>query len=524
MKPRTKTKLNQHIRYQTNKKTPVNFSIPIKYLTIRSWLPPIVLSLYSTFDGLIKFFSFFSLGSQHNHEICFLVHRRKVLEQITSVRVDIEIRLDVRIRLHGLTVYSLNSNFAYYCACEEYLQCNPNVPAPVNRSASSRKSESSRKSLQVSGSRSGTLYHQQMISIKSLPLTCQIIDLFSPNYFQPPHPFCGVPMEYIYYQISNRLSYHLPRHLQENIAPINKETCRQLELLYYVNLGTKIGLNWYQRQPLADTSAKSADESNAEQRIRAVLTGNPLKFSESLLFHLFNLALLLFTLLFGLNSLTLRQRPGELYSLIPILIVSPLFSLLLTEFLLNLYVLFIKRHVRFIEYRPFQTGIRHKYTNFAFVGCMLFATLTLLLWCSVLSVVLKQQQHTSGYLHYEFGYANLFLGYPGDSKPSVLQETLFLLGLFYLSVFIMLRFWSLLITLVRFAIALLAQWYYRNLIANLVRANPPIKVFKMASITSLNEEKPLEKSRSKSKRKGRATQSALDREMENNLLKYFTKK
>ena len=43
--------------------------------------------------------------------------------------MDIEIRLDCNIYLHGLTVHSLNSNFAYYCSCGEYLQCNANRDA-----------------------------------------------------------------------------------------------------------------------------------------------------------------------------------------------------------------------------------------------------------------------------------------------------------------------------------------------------------------------------------------------------------
>ena len=98
------------------KKRTVNFSIPLKFLIIRSCLPSFALNLYRIFHQFIKFFSFLSLNGQHNNEICFLVHRRKVLEQITSVRLDVEICLDVNIYLHGLTVYSLNSNFAYYCA------------------------------------------------------------------------------------------------------------------------------------------------------------------------------------------------------------------------------------------------------------------------------------------------------------------------------------------------------------------------------------------------------------------------
>ena len=499
----------------------------MKYLTTRSYLPTFVLTLYQTLYHLIDFFSFFSLSGQHNNEICFLVHRRKVLDQITSARLDIEIRLDIDIYLHGLTVYSLNSNFAYYCAIEEYIQCSPHRRASSLNSRSNPKSAGSRRSLQIFSTKSSNLFNKQMILTKTVSPFCRFVDLFSPNYFQRLHPSYGLPMEYLYYEISKQLTNCLPRTLQENIAPINRQTALQLELLYYTNLGNQIRLNLYQSQLPSETLMRTENNPPEPQRICAVLTGNPLKFSETMMFHFFNLSLLLFTLMFGLNALVQRQKPDKLKALLPVLLVSSLFSLLATELIVSLYCRFIKRHSRFINIRLFEISLKQQCISFAFVFCLLLSTFSLLVWSTTLAALLKQHSHQSAYLHYEFGFASLFLdacqSCTGHSDYVYQRETLFLLALFYLAVFLMLRFWTLLITLVRLAIARLAHRYYQDLALKLVRTDPPIKVLKMASITSLTgEERPPEKS--KKKRKGRTTQSALDREMENNLLKYFTKK
>lgn len=533
--PSLDTKFRFELLNAKQKRT-VQFSVPVRYL-ISPTLLPVVLLMRSVICQVIKFFSFFSLSSQHNKQISFLLHRRKVLEQITSLRLDTPVQLDVAIYLHGLTVYSLNSRLAYYCAIEDYIQCNRSNVSSFSLSQSSNpKLIPSKKSLRVSGSYQSSSLLNTLFDVKAVSLSCEFADLFSPNYFQRTHPAYGVPMEYVYYQISKNLGNSLPRTLQENIAPIDKHTCAQLELLYYTNLGHTILLNLYAKQRTIETSSDKGkgkgkgkvEKPPDQQRIRAVLTENPLKFTETLVFYFFNLVLLLFTLLFGLNALVQKQRPGQPIALAPVLIVSPLFSLLTTELITALYFRFIKRHSRFINFRLFVNSLRQKSMSFAFVVCLLLATLSLLIWSVTLAALLKQNNHPTS-LKYQFGFSALFLDAQQAcverSFYAFLREIAFLLALFYASLFVMLRFWTLLISLIRLAIARLVRNYYRRLVASLARKDPPIRVFKLASVTSLEEKRePERKSQKELKRRRRTTQSALDRELENNLLKYFTKK
>lgn len=510
--------LNSKFRFElisSKLKRTINFSVPLKYLINQTYLPNFILQFYRSLIYLIKFFSSFGFTNLEDKEICFLVHRRKILEQITSIRIEFELLIDLNIYLHGLTIYSFNSNFAYYLPFECHIKCNSKFNSFLmstdanNRKLSKKMLIKPNDSIQKTNSQQTT---KQQINTKKSKIFCDLFDLFSPNYFQKSHPYCGYPIDFIYCKLTKILIKWIPKTLQENIAPINRQTSVKLELLYYINLGNQI-----------ITNSNNQKVVNENEQIKGILTGNRIKFRETLVFYLFNLNLLFFTLIFGLNVLVVNQNL-ELLNLLSIILISSLFSLLFTELIVNFYDLYIKRYNRFIQIKTYPTSFKQEFINFTFFLILNLCTFSLFIWSTTLTILIKQHTHHSNYLTYKMGFVNQFLNSKQinyESSSNLIDEILFLLIIYYLSVLIMFRLWTLIISLIRLVFVYLVQLYYNEIRKSFMRfkINDKIKIVQLPSIGTQEEER-----KEKVKRYKNVRQSLADEELERNLLKYFTKK
>ena len=502
------TKLKFELITSKQKRT-VNFSLPAKYLINYQFL--FFIQLYNRLYYFFKFFSFSFLTSTQNNEIWLLVHRKSVLEHIASVRIHADKKIDLVVYLHGLTIYSFNANFAYYCSIEELIKCNVRSLNDPNITKSNESAKDGKKSYNFI----------KDITCKDVRLLCKhnLIDLaFSPNYYQKLHPYYGCPIEFIYCKLAEKAVKGLPRMLRENLAPVNRQTSLKLELLYYVELGDQI-----------KSDAKKPPSTNTDSinnKIKGILTGNLMKFDDTLAFHLFNLNLLFFTLVFGLNSTIQNQRPTP-FNLLPIIFVASIFSLLFTEFISNLYYCLIRRNDRFLHVQLIlDADFKQECINCLFFTCLNLAIISLIAWSSTLSILLKQHQKLN-IPNYKIGFALHFLDsddyLSNDFRSS--KEIAFLLTIFYASVLVMFRFWILILNSIRLVFVLAFRFDFKNCTfakSNAFKSNEANShpLASRISFENLKDNNLKVKSRKLTKTPSRT----LSKEMEHNLFRYFTKK
>lgn len=501
--------LNNKLKFEllnSKQKRTFNFSIPLKYLIFRSpfCFAPFKINRY--LYNLIKFFFFFLIDSRHD-EICFLVHRKKILEHVQSVHVDLEIeKLDINIYIHGLTIYSFNSNFAYYCSLEDYIHYS------TSKSTSAKIFDSKNTIT------SFNLSNKQEIACKNAKIFCKFFDLFIPNYFNKTHPLYGCPIEYLYLEFNNNLAKYLPKYLSENLAPVNEQTSKQLELLYYINLSNQILMNFIANKP--------TDHESSE--LKGSITNNVFNLKEIFIFYLFNLNLLLFTLTIGLNVIIINPKP-KLSSVVPVIVCSTLFSLLFTEVIVNLYKRFIKTTSRFMSISILnKIKLKQFLITFIFFMCLSLSTVILFTFSTIMIVFTKQNQYSNPFFTYRPGFVSHFLSdkfYQHIEDVNFMKEISFLLIVYYFSMLIMFRFWTLVISLIRLIFAYLTTLYYDKLLFKTKsKDNQPLVKFYAPNNSKTQSDTSIDPIMPKFGRKKSLKIIKIRKEKEDNLLKYFTKK
>ena len=493
---RTYSKFRAKCSFLNNKGKKVSsFNINSDFLMTKTCLPPrlgCLRSLISYLRNLIRFLSFFTLTSFENDQIAVTLHRKKILDHITSIKFECDVPLKLKFYLHGLTVYSFNTNIAYYCSFEKFVQLNSS--------------------------------NRQTLSNRNSRLFCRCFDLFCPTYFRRPHPGYGCPIEYIYIRINRKLGKWPSKALQGNIAPVNRQTSIQLELLYYINVGKEL------KQELTDRKTPS---------IKAILAANLNCTSETIFLHLFNLSLLLFTLLFGLNTIIQNRKP-TIQCLVPVVFISSFLSLLTTEFISNLYYIVAKRKTRFTRLVLLEKRRNRKeQLVFTLVYLSIFiGTLSLIAWSFVLSVNLKLLQPLNPFMIYKAGYADRFFRSKIRSVDRrkrtadhirLVEEVTFLLIVYGAGLFIMFRFWTLVLSIIRLTCVRLGE-YKRHLILSrfsnnsrdLIGRSKGSRLSSMDSIESNETDKKIaDMNKTTETHKTKESESNQSIQLEENLLKYF---